>query len=323
MEAAQQASAEVGTRPPSPFAAPEVALPASQRLDKARFDWSSIPLLLPAVVLLAVLFLGPVVYSFYLGLTNLTLIGPTSHHFSFTGTANLSRLIHDPVFPKSLYLTAIFVVGSGVVGATVLGLVLALAMQRAVRAVSGVVGIIVTVAFMLPPVTVALVWYATSTGTLPALVGSPQSDFLQSLPLVVVSAADTWSLTGLAMLLFAAALRNIPREVIEYAELENANAVQRLSKVVIPLLRPTIITTVLLMTLLALANFTVVYIMTAGGPGSASMILPVYSYQQAFSFDNLAYGALIGNVTVVLAGIFSFLYARLVRARAREAGGIT
>jgi multiple sugar transport system permease protein len=158
---------------------------------------------------------------------------------------------------------------------------------------------------------------------LPALVGSPQSDFLQSLPLLVVSAADTWSLTGLAMLLFAAALRNIPREVIEYAELENANALQRLSKVVIPLLRPTIITTVLLMTLLALANFTVVYIMTAGGPGSASMILPVYSYQQAFSFDNLAYGALIGNVTVVLAGIFSFLYARLVRARVKQAGGVT
>lgn len=321
MEAAQQASAEVGTHPPSPVMAPEAALPGSQRLDKARFDWSTVPLLLPAIGLLAVLFLAPVVYSFYLGLTNMTLVGPTSRHYSFTGTANLTRLIHDPVFPKSVLVTAIFVIGSGVIGATVMGLVLALAMERAVRVLRSVVGVIVIVAFMLPPVTVALVWYATSVGTLPALLGSPQSDFLQSLPLLVVSAADTWSLTGLAMLMFAAALRNIPREVIEYAELENASPAQRLSKVVLPLLRPTILTTVLLMTLLALANFTVVYIMTGGGPGSASMILPVYSYQQAFSFDNLAYGALIGNVTIVLAAIFSFLYARLVRGRVKEAGG--
>ena len=315
METAQPASATAEVPLTSPVTVSEVIPPAGRRLDKARFDWTSVPLLVPAGALLAVLFLGPVVYSFYLGLTNIALIGPTSRHFSFTGTANLTRLIHDPVFPKSLFVTAIFVVGSGVIGATVLGLVLALAMQRAVRPIRGIVGVIVILAFMLPPVTVALVWYATSAGTLPTLVGNPQADFLQSLPLLVVSAADTWCLTGLAMIMFAAALRNVPRETIEFAELENASGTQRLFRIVLPLLQPTIMTTVLLMTLLALANFTVVYIMTAGGPGSDSMILPVYSYQQAFSFDNLAYGALIGNITVVLAAIFSFLYARLARGR--------
>jgi len=298
---------------------PAVALrregPVGPRSDAARFDWTSVPLLLPALALLAALFLGPVIYSFYLGLTNMELVGPTSHHFNFTGTANLTRLVHDPVFPKSLLVTAIFVVGSGVIGASVIGLVLALAMERAVRPIRGIVGVIVMVAFMLPPVTVALVWYATSAGTLPAVLGRPQADFLQSHPLLMVSAANTWSLTGLAMLLFAAALRNIPREVLEFTLLENTSTLQRLSRVVLPLLRPTIVTTVLLMTLLSLANFTVVYIMTGGGPESASMILPVYSYQQAFSFDNLAYGALIGDITVLLAALFSFLYARLARGR--------
>lgn len=291
-------------------------LPSGRRLDRLRFNWwQGIPLLLPALLLLGVLYLYPVGYSMYLGLTNMTLVGPTSHQFSFTGSANISRLLHDPVIPNSLLLTGIFVVGSGVIGATVIGLVLAVTMERAVRAVRGIVSVIVMVAFMLPPATVALVWFATSTGTLPTIVGTPRSDFLESAPMLVVSLADTWWLTGLAMLLFAAALRNVPREVMEFATLEDATSTQRMFRVVLPLLRPTIVTTMLLMLLLSIGNFTIVYIMTEGGPGTSSMILPVYAYQQAFSFDNLAYGALIGDITILIAGIFAFIFARLSRAR--------
>jgi multiple sugar transport system permease protein len=293
-------------------------VPAGRRLDRKRLDWRSGPLLLPAVALLVVLFLGPVAYSFYLGLTNLDLIGPTAQHYQFTGTANISQLLHDTVFHQSLYLTAFFVIGSGVVGATGVGLALAVAMQKALGFARILVGAIVILCFMLPPITVAMVWYAASTanGTLTTLFGTPHSDFLHSFPLVLVGAANAWSLAGLAMLLFAAALRNIPGEIMESAELENANALQRFGRITLPLLRPTIVTTVLLMTLLSLANFTVVYVMTGGGPGTSTMILPVYSYQQAFQFNHLAYGALVGDVMVIIATIFSALYVRFSRARA-------
>jgi multiple sugar transport system permease protein len=293
------------------------AIPTGRRLDRVRFQWSSIPLLLPAAALLIVLFLGPVLYSFYLGFTNLDLIGPTALHYRFTGLDNVRRLIHDVVFHQSLYLTAFFVVGSGVVGATGVGLILAVAMERALGWVRLLIGAIVILCFMLPPITVAMVWYAASTanGTLTTLLGSPQSDFLHSLPMVLVSAANAWSLTGLAMILFAAALRNIPTDIMESAVLENASAVQRFGRITLPLLKPTIVTTVLLMTLLSLANFTVVYVMTGGGPGTSTMILPVYSYQQAFQFNHLAYGALIGDVMVLLATVFSILYVRVSRAK--------
>ena len=63
----------------------------------------------------------------------------------------------------------------------------------------------------------------------------------------------------------------------------------------------------MLTALLALANFSLIYIMTQGGPGNATNILPLYSYQQAFSYNNLAYGALIGNVMVVIATVFGVL----------------
>jgi multiple sugar transport system permease protein len=303
---------------PAVVAAGATEPPSGKRLDRVRFSWASIPLLLPAIALLAALFVGPVIYAFYLGFTNLQLIGPTSRSYSFTGMTNVTRLIHDSVFHQSLYLTAFFVIGSAVIGATLVGLLLALAMQNALGATRLVVGGVVIVCFVMPPIVVALAWYAaaTSHGTYTGLFADPSGDFLAAAPMVVVSAANAWNLTGLSMILFAAALRNIPGEILESAQMENANAVQRFFRITLPLLRPTLVTTILLMTLLALANFTVVYVMTAGGPGTSTMILPVYSYLQAFQYDNLGYGALIGDAMVVLAAILSFIYVRLARSRA-------
>jgi ABC-type sugar transport system permease subunit len=108
-----------------------------------------------------------------------------------------------------------------------------------------------------------------------------------------------------------AALRNIPSEAIEAAVVENASPWQRFRLIVLPLMRPTIIAVVLLVALLSLANFSLIYIMTQGGPGTATNILPLYSYEQAFTFNNLAYGALIGNVMVIIASIFGVLYVRI------------
>lgn len=291
-------------------------IPAGRRRDLERFQWGSLGLLLPALGLLVVLFLIPVGYAFYLGLTNLRLIGPTALHYRFTGTQNLHTLFSDNIFPKSVELTALFVAGS-VVGTVIVGLALAMLLRSANGFLRIVVGGAVIVAWMMPAVTAGMTWYASTTagGTFATLVGASQSDLLHSHPLLVVTLANTWSQCGFAMLVFAAALRNIPGEVIEASTLENASPLQRFRMVVLPLLRPTIVTTVLLVTLLTLANFALIYVMTQGGPGNATDILPVYSYQQAFSFNNLAYGALIGDVMVIIATILGFAYVRASKVR--------
>jgi multiple sugar transport system permease protein len=122
-------------------------------------------------------------------------------------------------------------------------------------------------------------------------------------------------MTGFSMLVMGAALRNIPSEAIEAAIVENASTWQRFRMIVLPLLRPTMTAIVLLTGLLALANFSLIYIMTQGGPGNSTNILPLYSYQQAFTFNNLAYGALIGNVMVVIATVFGVFYVRITARR--------
>lgn len=287
------------------------------RRDRERFQWGSLLLLSPAFFLLIVLFLIPAAYAVYLGFTNLTLVGPTAVHWGFTGMANVTRLRTDTTFTASLWLTAFFVVGS-IIGVVIFGYLLASLMMRAQSWIRIIIGGVVVVAWMMPAITAGMTWYASTTagGTFATLTGLSQSDFLSTQPLLIVTLANIWSQTGFAMLVIGAALRNIPGEILEAAEMENASASQRLRKIVLPILRPTMTAVVLLVALLSLANFSLIYVMTQGGPGNATNILPLYSYQQAFQFNNLGYGALIGNVMVLFAAVFGALYAK-VAARGR------
>lgn len=291
-------------------------LPVAQGTERAHFAWGTLVLLAPALALLLGLFVLPVGYSVYLAFTNLSLIGPTAVNYQFTGLANLVQLLQDPVFWTSTWLTFAFVLGSGVIGVTATGMILALLMRAATPVVRVVVGAIVIVAWMLPPVTAAIIWYAFSTadGTLAVLLGHPNADFLQSVPLLMVSLANVWSTAGFAMLVLAAGLRNIPDEIQEAAALENISAWKQFWGITMPLMRPTIVTTILLVSLLSLANFTLIWIMTAGGPGNATDILPVYSYQQAFVFDRLGYGSLISVVMVAMSAVLGVMYVRSSRA---------
>ncbi|MDE3064462.1 MAG: sugar ABC transporter permease [Acidobacteriota bacterium] len=273
-------------------------------------------LLTPAFGLLAVLFLLPMGYAVYLGLTNLTLVGPTAVKWGFTGTQNLVRLKTDTTFWSSLWVTGIFIAGS-IAGVVVVGYGLASLLMRARPWMRIIVGGIVVIAWMMPAVTAGMTWYASTTqgGAFSVLTGLHNTNFLDSYPLLIVTLASVWSMTGFSMLVMGAALRNIPSEAIEAAIVENASTWQRFRMIILPLLRPTIIAIVLLTALLSLANFSLIYIMTQGGPGNATNILPLYSYQQAFSYNNLAYGALIGNVMVLIATVFGVLYVRIAAQR--------
>src|SRR5437763_11415961 len=150
------------------------------RLDRERFQWSSLVMLAPGLALMLGLFIGPVLYAFYIGFTNLALVGSRSRDYSFTGLENVTRMLGDYVFVKSSWLTIIFVVGSAIVGQSVLGMLLATRLRHAVVPIRAVVGAVVVVALVLPEITVALVWYAFSQagGTLSILLQHTSSNYL-------------------------------------------------------------------------------------------------------------------------------------------------
>jgi multiple sugar transport system permease protein len=136
------------------------------RQDEQRFRFSSVGWLVPSLVLIGVLFLFPVGYAVYLGFTNLQLLGPHAQNYWFTGFDNIDRMIHDTVFWRSVRLTLIFVVLSGIVAQTLLGMMLALTMRAAWAPLRIGVGALVILAWVLPEISVAFIWYAFAMQTI-------------------------------------------------------------------------------------------------------------------------------------------------------------
>jgi multiple sugar transport system permease protein len=302
------------TRPPAAGA------PAGTR-ERQRLKVSTLGWLTPAAALLTGLFLVPIGYAIYLGFTNLELLGPTAQNYSFTGLANVQRMIHDPVFWSSVKLTLIFVVGSGIIAQTVLGLALALLGQRAHITVRASVGSVVVLAWVLPEICVAFIWYAFSQsgGTLSILTGHPNDDLLSTVPLLIVCVANAWRGTAFSMLVLSAGLRNVPQEADEAAQLEGASYWKRLLRVTLPIMRPTLMINMLLITLGTISDFTLIFAMTQGGPGNQTAILPVYMYIEAFQFNALGYGTTIALALMVIGALLSVFYIRQLRPELRRA----
>jgi multiple sugar transport system permease protein len=273
---------------------------------------------LPALLLLLVFLAGPVFWAFQASFTNIGLTGRNARNPEWVGLENYERLLLDPVFPLSLGLTVLFVAGSAILGQNLLGLALAVLMRRARRAVSAVVGTAVVAAWVLPEIVAAFAAYAyfSRDGTLNQLlgaVGMGQPDWLYSWPMAAVVLANVWRGTAFSMLVYRAALNDIPAEVAEAAQMDGAGGWQRLAFITLPMIRRSIATNLMLITLQTLAVFTLVWVMTAGGPANASTTLPVLAYQEAFKFGDIGYGTAVASVLLLIGTVFGAGYIRLLR----------
>ena len=273
---------------------------------------------LPALLLLLVFLAGPVLWAFQASFTNTGLTGRNARNPGWVGLENYQRLLLDPVFPLSLGLTVLFVGGSAVLGQNLLGLALAVLMRRARRAVSAVVGTAVVAAWVLPEIVAAFAAYAyfSRDGTLNQLLGGlgmGQPDWLYTWPMAAVVLANIWRGTAFSMLVYRAALNDIPAEVVEAAQMDGAGGWQRLAFITLPMIRNSIATNLMLITLQTLAVFTLIWVMTAGGPANASTTLPVLAYQEAFKFGDIGYGTAVASVLLLIGAAFGVGYIRLLR----------
>lgn len=273
---------------------------------------------IPAVVLLLVFLAGPVLWAFHASFTNAALTGRNARSPGWIGFENYARLLTDPVLPLSLALTVLFVGGSAILGQNILGLTIAVLMRRARRRVSAVVGTAVVAAWVLPEIVAAFAAYAyfSRDGTLNQLLGGlgfGQPDWLYSFPMAAIMLANIWRGTAFSMLVYRAALDEVPGEVTEAALMDGATGWQRLAFITIPMIRPSIATNLMLITLQTLAVFTLIWVMTAGGPANASTTLPVLAYQEAFKFGDIGYGTAVASVLILIGLAFGAAYVRLLR----------
>ncbi len=272
----------------------------------------------PSMLLLLLFMAGPVVWAVVVSFSNSALTGRFARNPEWVGLDNYARLLGDPAFPLSLLLTIVFVIGSAVIGQNVLGLGLALLMQRANWATRTAVSTAVVAAWVLPEIVAAFAAYAyfADDGTLNQLlagVGIDGPNWLFDFPMLAVILANVWRGTAFSMLVYEAALNDVPPEITEAATVDGAGGMQRLLWVTLPMIRGSIVTNLMLVTLQTLAVFTLIWVMTQGGPGMASSTLPIFAYQEAFKFQAIGYGSAIAVVMIVIGAAFSIAYIRALR----------
>ncbi|GAA4208441.1 carbohydrate ABC transporter permease [Actinocatenispora rupis] len=300
-----------------PGAAPEVSGAARVPL-RSRTFLRGLPLL-PAVVLLLVFLAGPIVYCVYYAFTDMQLTGQTTTHF--VGLANFRKAFGDDRFYNAILQTLVFTVLSAIVGQNILGLVIAMLFRLATKAVRSIVGALVVAAWVVPEIVAGYLLYAFfrdegSLNEILAFLHLPQQNWLYTMPILAVSLANVWRGTAFSMLVYSAALSEVPQELTEAAAMDGAGLWQRFWHVTLPTIRRSVATNLMLITLQTLSVFGLIFAMTKGGPSNKSTTLPIYTYQTALQSYEIGYGTAMALVLLVIGALFSLVYLRALRPEA-------
>lgn len=276
-------------------------------------------LLLPAVAVLLCFFIVPIVLTVYYSFTNMALSGSNARNLKFIGLENYQRMLTDPSTIMAIRNTLVFLAGS-LAGQTILGFAIAYFMKQKARAFRSVVGPCFLVGWVMPEIVVALCFMAffKENGTLNVLLGAVGIKgiaWLYEHPMLSVIIANVWHGTAFSMLNFQSALDNVSGEIEEAARVDGANRLQVLIRIIVPCIKDSIATNVMLNTLSTLGVYGLIYAMTGGGPANKTTTLPIYMYNQGLKGMQLGFGTAIGMLILLVGIICSLIYARILKSK--------
>jgi multiple sugar transport system permease protein len=279
--------------------------------------------LAPALVLLGVFTIWPAVWAVYQSFTNKALTGFEARSPRFVGLQNYVRLLDDPGFHSSMLRTFVFVLLSAVVGQTIFAFLIAYLMADRPRWRLGLTPLFAAVFLLplaVPEAVAALLWASTANGTQEGLLnrglgllGVGPVEWLQRHAFETVTVVNIWRGIPFAMVLFAAAIESIPRTILEAGLIDGASPWQQLRRVVLPILRPQILTFLMLTTITTFGIFGLVFFLTRGGPGNATEIIGIYIYQRAFAFFQIGLGSAAGVLLLLVLLVLGAYYVWLMR----------
>jgi ABC-type sugar transport system permease subunit len=232
-------------------------------------------------------------------------------NLSFSGLANYGS-VFTTGGGHALIVTAVFTVGFVAV-CMLLGLAIALLLDVRLPGIDRVRAFFI-IPMVVPPVATAFIWFTLfqpDTGLFNRIlsaVGLPQATLsTPSTALIAVIAFGAWQFFGECVILYLAALKALPGDVIEAGAVDGASAWQRLRYIRLPLLRQTTVLLTILATLNGLQAFTQIYVLTGGGPQGATQTALYYVYQEAFG---LGAGGSVGLADAM--AVILFLISLLV-----------
>lgn len=317
---------QVTSSSPTMVEAPAARPPAS-RQKRSRHLGTIIIFLLPGVILYLVFIFLPVLQAIYYSLYSWSGLGPLTDFIGFNNyvtafksTTFLSAFVHNLeilvlslIFQLTLALTLALTLGKTLPGRTFFRT-------------------IYFMPYILSEVISGVIWtyiYEPTGGLLNTALQhlipgfQPQSWMADTrLVLIAIFVAMIWKYFGLHLVLYVAALQNIPDEVVEAARIDGASTYQVMRYINIPLLSSTIRLTIFLSALGSLQYFDLIWVMSQGGPVHASETMATYLYKAGFQSFSMGYGSAVGVIMMVICFIFSILYQRFIMRR-DLAGSIT
>lgn len=280
-----------------------------------RDECKAMPFVLPGFIVSAILIIYPLFYIFTMSFSK-NGIGQSG----FAGFENYSRLFRNPQFGKTMTNTLVWTV-STVVLSFLIGLILALMINREQVKYKGFWRSMIFIAWIIPGVVKATSWkwlFSNDGGMINHLLQtigiinapvpwliSPQYSMLS---LVIV---QVWACSPYVMLMMTAGLQQIPKDVYESADLDGANEFQKVYKITLPMLKDVTFISILLVLIWAINEFSLIWIMTSGGPASSTTTLSLMIYNQ-FKVLNLNAASASAVMQLIINMIIAGIYVAFV-----------
>ncbi|GAA0912391.1 sugar ABC transporter permease [Streptomyces thermoalcalitolerans] len=242
----------------------------------------------------------------------------------WVGTANFTRVLHDPEFGAAWRNTLVFTLLALLIGFAI-PFVLALVLNE-LRHAKAFFRVVVYLPVMIPPVVSALLWkwfYDPGAGLANEVLRAlhlPTSNWTNGADTALVSlvVVATWATMGGTVLIYLAALQAVPGELYEAAELDGANLLQRIRHVTVPQTRFVILMLMLLQIIATMQVFTEPFVITGGGPENATVTVLYLIYKYAFLYNDFGGACALSVMLLALLGLFSAVYLRLTRSASGE-----
>ncbi|MHA6780475.1 carbohydrate ABC transporter permease [Pseudonocardia saturnea] len=268
----------------------------------------------PAALIIVLVTAYPIGYAIWLSLQRYDLRFPGES--GFVGLANYVTVLSSAYWWQAFGVTMLITVISVAIE-FVLGLALALVMHRTIVA-RGLTRTVILIPYGIVTVVAAFSWqfaWTPSTGYLAGLLPEGSAPLTEYGPaLAIIIAAEVWKTTPFMALLLLAGLALVPDDLLKAAQVDGAGPWQRLTKIILPMMKPAILVALLFRTLDAFRVFDNIYILTNGSNGTGSV--SILGYNNLFKAFNLGIGSAISVLIFICVAIIAVLFIKLFGASA-------
>ncbi|MCL4344324.1 MAG: sugar ABC transporter permease [Thaumarchaeota archaeon] len=257
----------------------------------------------PLLIYFLIFFIYPIFLLFRYAFTN------TAGSFSLSNFVYMSK---DPILYSSLYNTLYYFIGSVAVQFSG-GFLAAIVLNSYTGRLKNTFRMILYIPLTISPIVIALIWlliFNPTYGPIDYILRTP-INWLGSLNLAMptIIVANGWEYIPFVFLIIYAGLQAVPKQYYEAASIDGMNRLQTFRYITMPSITPILVVAFLLNSIGILQGFTLVYVLTNGGPGFSTYILSFYIYKVAFAYFNLHYAAALSLLFIFIIG--AFVYAML------------